>query len=385
MEVLNLPLFVYDICMQETENINIKRQILKYLIFLVIVIGLTILAGYLTLKDNYHSVVDVFKQANAWYLVLVLGIVIISILLRSLAIRLFALTYVKKYSFHRSIALDQVGTLYRMITPAGIGGHVMETYTYKKQGVSISNALSMIAMYSIVYQFALLTYNLITIIAKFDLIGQIGYVPISFASSSSVNIPLWVLILIGFVFNCAVVGFIYLLSFSKLFYRFVDGPILSLLFKCKIFKDKEIYHQKLANSVDNFRKNLKHLFSHWPTIIFTFVIFMVYITISYSIPYIVGLSLNNISSNANFWDSVLLSNFHQMITSIVPIPGNSLLSELFFLKLFYPSSGPKFYESEQMAKAALLLWRTLMFIIPLAISCIYTLVYRPRKEENINK
>ena len=107
--------------------------------------------------------------------------------------------------------------------------------------------------------------------------------------------------------------------------------------------------------------------------------FFAYITISYSVPYFCGLSLGNTSSDANFWDSVLLSNFHQMVTCIIPIPGNSVLSELFFLRLFYPASGPSFYSTEEIARASLLLWRSLMFIFPLFISCIFTLVYRPRK------
>ena len=137
--------------------------------------------------------------------------------------------------------------------------------------------------------------------------------------------------------------------------------------------------ERFDNAVTNFRSNLKTLGRNIPVFLICVVCFFAYITISYSVPYFCGLSLGNTSSDANFWDSVLLSNFHQMVTCIIPIPGNSVLSELFFLRLFYPASGPSFYSTEEIARASLLLWRSLMFIFPLFISCIFTLVYRPRK------
>ena len=104
--------------------------------------------------------------------------------------------------------------------------------------------------------------------------------------------------------------------------------------------------------------------------------FFVYITISYSVPYICGLAVGNSSITANYWDSVLLSNVHQMANCVIPIPGSAGVSELVFYNLFYKSG---FYASEDITRASLLLWRTLMFVIPLIIALVYTLIYRPRK------
>ena len=66
-----------------------------------------------------------------------------------------------------------------------------------------------------------------------------------------------------------------------------------------------------------------------------------------------------------------------MATCVIPIPGSAGVSELVFYNLFYKSG---FYSSEDISRAALLLWRTLMFIIPLIIALVYTLIYRPRKK-----
>lgn len=363
---------------------EIKKQTIRYILYTIFVLGLTALAFYLSIGNKFSLIFDTLAKANYWYIIAILAIVIGCILARSVAIFSLNRIFDKSYMFHRAIAIDQVGALYRMVTPAGVGGHVMETYVYNKQGVKISNALSVIAMYSIVYQIVLILYGIITIIVKKDLVNEIGYVSIWF-NNNSASVPLWLLIGIGFAFNTLSIGFILLISYWNGFFRFIRGPIVNVLSKIKVIKDKEKSQSDLDVAVINFRNNLKLLFKNVPTLLICMVSFFIYITISYSVPYICGLSLGNESIYANYWDSVLLSNFHQMVTCVIPIPGSSVISELFFLKLFYPTSGPSFYSSEEIARASLLLWRSLMFIFPLVIACIYTIIYRPKKKKDENR
>ncbi len=362
------------------KNNEIIKQVIRYVIYLIIVLGLTALAFYLTIGNKINDIFDVLSTANIWFIFAILAIVIVCIVLRSISIFTLTRLFEKDYYFHRAIMIDQIGSLYRMVTPAGIGSHIMETYTYNKQRVSISNALSVLAMYSIIYQIVLIAYGVITIIVKHDLINEIGYISISFNNDNAAQVPLWLLVAIGFAFNTLSIGFILLISYWNGFFRFIRGPIIKLLVKIRILKGLEQSQLKLDAAVINFRGNLKTIFKHIPTFLICFVAFFAYITISYSVPYFCGLSLGNTSANANFWDSVLLSNFHQMVTCIIPIPGSSVVSELFFLRLFYPTTGPQFYDTEQIARAALLLWRSLMFIFPLIIACLVALIYRPRKQ-----
>ena len=357
-----------------TLNKDLRRTIISNIIYFTIVIGLTALAFYFTIGNNYQKILDVLSSANIWYIVAILLVVIASILCRSVVI--FSLTRIfdNNYMFHRSIAIDQIGSLYRMVTPAGLGSHVMETYTYTKQGIRMSNALSVLAMYSIVYQVVLILYGLISIIVKHQVINEISYLNIN-----GWQVSLWLLIAIGFFFNVLTIGFILLLSYWEPFYKFIRGPIYKMGYKLHLIKDLEASRGRLDLSKVNFRNNLKLLLKHVPTLLLCALMFFIYITISYSVPYIAGLSIGNDSIYSNFWDSVLLSNIHQMVTCIIPIPGSSGVSELFFYSLFYPTSGPSFYSSDEIARASLLLWRSLMFIIPLLIAMLYTLIYRPRK------
>ena len=359
--------------METIEN-DLKKAVIRNIIYLIIVIGLTALAFYLTIGNNVYAIGEVLKQANLWYIVAILGVVLGCILCRSIAI--FTLTRINysDYFFHRSFAIDQIGTLYRMVTPAGLGSHIMETHTFVTQGVRRSSALSILAMYSIVYQIVLILYGVISIILKRDVINQIQYVFIYEA-----RFPLWVLVGIGFGFNLLTIGFILLLSYWDGFFNIIRGPICKLLFKIHLIKDLERARTHLDGSKVNFRTNLKTLFKNAKALIICVIMFFIYITISYSVPYIAGLSLGNTSIFANYWDSVLFSNIHQMVTAVIPIPGGSGLSEYFFYQLFYPSQGPQFYDSEGVARASLLIWRSLMFIIPLFIASVFTIAYHPRK------
>ena len=357
------------------------KPILRYLIYLILVLGLTTLAFILTIGNKSGAILDTLTKANGLYILLILAIVVSCFILRSLALFFLTRIYIKKYQFHRAIAIDQVGTLYRMITPAGLGGHVSELVFYRKQKVHGAQALSVLAMYSIVYQVVLIIFNIITLIVKGSVVNEIGQISISFSMTGPINIPLWLLVIIGFVINISVIGFIFLLSYWNPFYKFIYGPIGKLLNKVRIIKNLDEYHAKMDVAVIDFRNNLKQLLRHIPTLIVTALCFVLYIGVAYSVPYICGLALGNESPYSNLFDSIFLSNLHQMITCIIPIPGSSLVSELFYLKLFYPATGPTFYQSEEIARSALLLWRSLMFIFPLFISCLYALIYRPRRKD----
>lgn len=353
---------------------SIKRQIILNIIYILIVLGLTALAFYFTLRGKAHEVGEILSSASWGYIVAILGVVLGCILSRSIAIYSLTRIYDKKYLFHRAIAIDQIGLLYRLVTPAGVGSHFVQAYVYNKQGIRVSNALSVLAMYTIVYQIVLILYGLLSIIIKHQIISSIG--SISFSGGS---ISIWLLIGIGFGFNILTIGFVYLLSFWEPFFKFIRGPIYLLLSKLHLIRDLEASRCRLDESKVNFRNNLKSLLKHVKTLIIVALMFFIYITIQYSVPYICGLAVGNTSVTANYWDSVLLSNIHQMATCVIPIPGSAGIAELVFYNLFYKSN---FYSSEDITRASLLLWRTLMFVIPLMIAMIYTIIYRPRKSVN---
>ena len=107
-------------------NKDIKRQIILNVIYIVIVLGLTALAFYFTLRGKSSEVMSTLGSANWGYIIAILGVVLGCILARSISVFSLTRIFSKDYMFHRAIAIDQVGSLYRMVTPAGLGSHVME-------------------------------------------------------------------------------------------------------------------------------------------------------------------------------------------------------------------------------------------------------------------
>ena len=93
------------------ESKELRNQIIRYVIYIIFVLGLTALAFYLTIGNNVGDILDTLKNANVWFIIAILAIVLLCILLRSIAIFSLARLFEKKYFFHRAIAIDQVGSL----------------------------------------------------------------------------------------------------------------------------------------------------------------------------------------------------------------------------------------------------------------------------------
>ena len=144
-----------------------KKSALKYFLNISLVLIATALAVFFAIKDDTDKIFSSLTQADISYLLIVLGLMLGCIALRSFILFCFAHLFTKKYYFHQAIAVDQIGEFYNAITPGASGGQIMQAYTYKKQGVAISSAVSILAMYSIVYQVVLIAFGVLSFIMKY--------------------------------------------------------------------------------------------------------------------------------------------------------------------------------------------------------------------------
>lgn len=367
-----------------------KKAIIKYILNISIVLIATFLAVFLSIYNNFDAIIENLKNCDYRWILLVIGLMIISFLIRGIVYVCFARLYTTKYSLIQGIAIDQIGIFYNAVTPGASGGQIMQAYSFKKQGIPISSAVSIMAMWSIVYQSVLIIYGLISFIFKFDFINSIGQVTFNI-ESMTISIPIWPLTIIGFILNLSVILIVLLMSYWKGFHRFIMGPCISFLSKIRIIKKPEESRENLRTQVENFKIELKRLLTNIPFVILVAFFFFVSMTIRYSVPYFIGIALNNQSTVDSFWDSVFLCNYHQMVTGLIPIPGSAGVSEYFFAKLFVNETLPQngfFYSpsvpggassqvlSHSMCMAALLLWRTITFTVPLIIAGFVTAFYK---------
>ena len=380
-----------------------KKSVIKYILNISFVLIVTIASIFISLfSGGVEKAKDIWSLiigARWQWLLAIVGVMAGIILIRSFVLFCFARLYTKNYHFHSAIAVDQIGCFYNAVTPGASGGQIMQAYTYKKQGLHISSAVSALAMYSIVFQIVLILYGALSFIMKFDLIMSIPPLTLKF-DTVTIAIPPLVLTIIGFILNMSVILIVLLMAYWHGFHNFIMGRVVSFLAKIKILKNPDKTRENLIIQVENFKIEFRRLWTNIPFFILIAISFSIYLTFKFSVPYFVGLALGNEHSGIQyFWDSVFLGNYHQMITGLIPLPGAAGISEYFFNKLFYNEANPAlgFYfssivtegegviygvASSSMTLSALLLWRSITFIIPILVAGIVTAFYRasPRDE-----
>ena len=376
---------------KKTHRKKDKKTIVRYLLNITVVLIATVIAVVVSLSQNFNQIISYLSSADIKLLLLCFGIMLFMFLTRSIILYCCARTYTKKYHLHQAMAVDQVGIFYAAVTPGATGGEPMQAYTFKKQGIPISSAVSMLAMQSIVYQIVLVLYGLISLIVKYDIIAELQ--PIDFGIFKE-GIPAWVLTIFGFFLNVGVIGLVFFMAYWRKFHNFIMGPIVTLLAKIKLVKNPDKTRENLKIQVENFKLEFGRLMTNVPFFILLLFLYIIYLTLRFSMPYFVSLALGNSHNDISyFWNSVFLANYHQMVTGLIPIPGAAGVTEYFFEQLFYNSKNPELGfmyilggTSEQchsLTLATLLVWRSLTFIIPLIFAGVTTAFYRasPKAED----
>ncbi len=384
-----------------------KKSVIKYILNISLVLIVTAASIIWTTWGKWPTIIDNIVSCDIRWLFAILGVMAGTILCRSFILFCFARLYTRQYHFHQAVACDQVGQFYNAVTPGASGGQIMQAYTYKKQGLHISSAVSALAMYSIVFQIVLIIYGTLAFILKFDLIMAMENITIKFNDQFVLMIPTLLLTILGFLLNLSVILGVLLMAYWHGFHNFVMGPIVSLLAKMKILKNPDKTRENLRIQVENFKIEFRRLWTNIPFFILVAIVFAIYMTLKYSIPYFCGLALGNEHTSIKyFWDSVFLGNYHQMITGLIPIPGSAGVSEYVFTMLFCNKNNPAegfFFVSEAsisevengwamfsvksqaLAVSALLMWRSITFIIPIILAGITTAFYRASPKEEVDR
>ena len=314
-----------------------KTSTWKYILNVSLVLIISAVAIFLSLRNNYKVIVHYLLTADYRFVLLTLGLMTGYVCIKGFMWFCFARLFTRDYHFHQGLAVEFIGTFYAAVTPGGQGGEVMQAYTYKKQGIPISSAVSALAMNSIIHQIILIVYGLVSFIVKYDFIGTLPSANLGTYGDVTIRIPMWVLTILGFGLNVGYIVIILLMAYSRPFHNFIMGPIIGFLNKIRIIKNADRSRENLRTQIENFKIEIRRLFSNIPFTILISIIFFVSMTIKFSIPYFVGLAMGNESTCANFWDAVFLSNYHQMATGLIPIPGSAGISEFVFNTLFSTS------------------------------------------------
>ena len=359
----------------------------RYLIYLLLVIVVTGLAIFLSLKDNFADTALALRTSDWRVLLLIIGMVVFSYLIDGLIIFVFARLYTRRYKYHQGLATSMVGAFFNAVTPSASGGQIMQVYTMRKQGVEPSNGASIMVMAFILYQIVLILLGAVAVSVKWPLLSSMANFTIELGSISIKEIPVIVFTIFGFVINLSVILLLVLMSYSHKFHNLIMHYGIGLLARLKVVKNPDRLRESLRIQVENFKIELRRLQSNIPVTILIMLLFSISLISKYCIPWLAGIALNAYNDTvtgaftfAGFWDGVFLSSYHQMITGLIPLPGSAGVSEYFFLVIFN-----NYFDTYANTVAAQIIWRTATFHIVVLVAGLVTAFYRSSPKEHLEK
>ncbi len=300
---------------------KIKNLFKSYVFNITLIMVITFLVLYFTLKDSFNDVMGILANANIWWIVL---IVILTVFIQVvIGEGLTVLTKISNPHYKRKDGIINalVASFFHGITPSASGGQFAQIYIFKKQGVQLSDSASILWMDFIIYQSTMIVMVLILIILRF------AYFKAHFSD-------LFYLVLVGFLVNSVVIVGLWALVKFPFVYRFITNQGLRLAHKIKIVKDKEKALESLNSQLKRFEKETKRLKEHKKIIVQVIIVNMLRLILYYILPYFCALALN-IKADLNLIiDVIALSSYVSMINAFIPIPGASGGTEATFLLLF---------------------------------------------------
>lgn len=328
---------------------KISKEIKNKLNILILII-VTIIVLYISLKDNFFEVVNGLTKLNIFWVIIALIFVIGYYFLRALSLYTFA-TKFKDIPFNKIFKIVFITQFFDGITPSSSGGQPYQIYAFKKQDIHLVDATNIAIQNFIVYQIALVLSGLIAVILNkyLNLFNQLGIIK---------N-----LIMLGFVINVLVIVGLFSLAFMRKLNKIIMKLIVKILAKLKIIKDKERIINKLNESIEKFHEGAKTLLKNKKDFIKTIFFNFVALLLFYSVPVIIIFGLGDYQS-MNILESIIASAHVMLIGTFIPIPGATGGLEYAFTQFY------GVFITGTTLTLVMLLWRSLTYYLGVIIGAI---------------
>ncbi len=357
-----------------------KKSFARYLIYITLVLVATAVSLMISLwGDNFNQVINAFKNAEWGWFALTIGLAFGTYFFEALILLVFCRLYTRQYKFHQGLATSLIGQFYCNVTPGASGGQPMQIYTLKSQGIQVSNAASIMVMSFILYQSSLIIFDVVALIVEWEHVLSITVdIP-----QWGWHLPMWPIIIVGFLLNLSVIFLLLLMSYSHKFHNFILHHVIGFLGKIRIIKDPDGVRESLRVQVENFKIELKRLASNIPVLTIQVLFYFVILFMRDSIPYFSALAVHatgpmfdNGVDFVNVVHVAFRTSFHQMVTGLIPLPGSAGVSELFYSYLFASD-----FQGVGVLNSSQILWRTATFHIVLLVSGIVAAFYHSSPKE----
>lgn len=324
-----------------------KNKVLNCILLILV----TILVLYFSLKDNFYDTLNILKTLNKWWLLVAFLLIISYWFFKSIALYKIIKNFKKDYSFKKAFKFILEINFFNAITPFSSGGQPFELYCLKKEKIKMADATTIVIEQFVVYQIALVFLGVIAILSNF-----IFHI---FTN----NVLLKNLVTIGFITNTLVTVVLFLLAFTKKTNKFIVNKIIHFLYKIKIVKNEEKKCEKLNNYINDLYDGTKLLLKDKLNFMFMIIVNFFGLICLYLVPLALLYSTGDYTS-FNGFVSIISSAYVMLMGSFVPIPGGTGGLEYGFVQ-FYGN-----FIKGSILTAIMITWRFITYYIPMVIGAI---------------
>ena len=350
---------------QELEALNkVKKCGKKTKIFSAIFI-LAVMVGFIIYVFNTDGVEKIYQiLENADYKWIVLGLICVFLewTFEAFSMHIPLKKMYSSHSFFLSFKSNIIGKLFNNITPFSSGGQPFQAYMLSKNGLRISDTLSVLVMKFIVYQIALFSFAIVLLAINFNFFND------------TFKDFMW-LIILGFFMNLIATLFVLMCGINKNLILKVASPIIKLVSKIKFGKrrlinDLDATLQKFEESVFNYNMQFNEMKSQKVTVVKMYLFSLLQLLAYFSIPFMLYNAFGNIGTS--YIEILTVQTYLLLIMSFIPTPGSGLGAEGGFSLLY----STIFVNGLNMA---ILFWRGYTYYLPIVIGGLL-LIFTNRKE-----
>lgn len=335
------------------------KQTGKRLINFLILILITGIVLYFSLKDNYHEIIKQLSTLNWFWLIIGILLMFSYWFLRSVSLYHFTKEFKSDCKWLHSLKIALETQFFNAITPFASGGQPFQVYSLKKDGISIPNSTNIVIQNFIVYQIALVLLGSIAVSVNYftHIFKEVGL--------------LKNLVTIGFLINVIITIALFVIAFTRKTNKLIIKNTIKLLAYLKIIKHVEEKTKNWESYINDFYQGAKKLIEN--KIKFIGLIFVNFLALSclYLVPLTILYSTGDYTS-FNAFLAIITSAYVMLIGSFVPIPGGTGGLEYGFIA-FYGN-----FLSGSRLTAIMLVWRTLTYYLGMIIGAIAVNIKKER-------
>lgn len=324
---------------------------MKKKINIIVLILITVLVLYFSLKDNFKETINQILTMNIWFLLISFILLIIFWFFRSYPMYTFCKKINKDFKYSQAIQLTLRTQFFNAVTPFATGGQPYQILYLKQCGIDYASSTGVVLQNFIVYQIALVVLGLVALFSNniFHIFNK--------------NQFLERLIALGFIINTLVIVVMFLVAFSKKMNKRLINFGINILTKFHIVKNREKTLEKWDLNITKFHNSAKLLLKDKKMFIINILYNFLALCCLYLIPLFVLYSMGNFNA-FNASAAIVTSAYIMIIGSFVPIPGATGGLEYGFVQ-FYGN-----FVAGSTLSAMMLVWRFITYYFGMIVGAI---------------